>query len=446
MLPTLHLLTGITPELSAEVTENNGFFDPSAELGPSFRALLAKPAEAELTLPAPFAALTGERGPESGDTTLPLPGNPLPLVTTVVDEQSGSETTPAAASVPIPLPVLRESPVDEVDVGVAQVAGTAGEGAVLAAERNVNAPVAAQVQGLDRLQHDVQDTPRQLAQETTLRDDTARRAVDTPPQLAAVLRESRVRIDTEAPPAPVPTRGSENDPRSAETLRPAETIRAPDMPRPAPEIAPVQNAETLQRAVPVAELPVERMVPERAEPASRAPIEIAASAALPAVDAAAPRDVQSAAARTIASTAIALPVDDPSWGDALRDRVMWMTRGAVQNAQIRLHPAELGPIQVQVSVEDDAAQLLFTAQHAVTREAIEQALPRLREMLAENGLSLSNATVSDSGTRQREASDNATTGAADDRHPDAVTADEFDATSAGTERQRAPLGLIDTFA
>jgi len=97
----------------------------------------------------------------------------------------------------------------------------------------------------------------------------------------------------------------------------------------------------------------------------------------------------------VLATSIDVPVFDDNWGTALQDRVMWMTTRNIQNAEIRLNPAELGPIRVQVTVQDDAAQLTFTAQHALTRDALEVAMPRLREMLGENGLSLGGATVSD---------------------------------------------------
>ena len=102
---------------------------------------------------------------------------------------------------------------------------------------------------------------------------------------------------------------------------------------------------------------------------------------------------------------IDLSVLDDAWGDALNERVLWMAGKSVQKADIRLNPADLGPIRIELSVADETAKVSFSAQNAITREAIESALPRLREMLSENGLSLANTDVSDTdGQQGRDAS------------------------------------------
>jgi flagellar hook-length control protein FliK len=43
----------------------------------------------------------------------------------------------------------------------------------------------------------------------------------------------------------------------------------------------------------------------------------------------------------------------------------------------------------------------FVSQHADVRQALEAALPRLREMMAENGISLGSATVSADTSQQQ---------------------------------------------
>jgi len=94
---------------------------------------------------------------------------------------------------------------------------------------------------------------------------------------------------------------------------------------------------------------------------------------------------------------IDIPLQNAAWGDALSDRVMFMTSQKIHNAEIRLNPAQLGPITITVTVDDSAADVTFTAQHAAARDAIELAMPRLREMLSENGLQLGNASVAERG-------------------------------------------------
>lgn len=139
---------------------------------------------------------------------------------------------------------------------------------------------------------------------------------------------------------------------------------------------------------------------------------------------------------------ISTPVRDLAWGEKLSERVLMLTANQVKTAEIRLSPADLGPLRVQVSMDDGATNVTFHAQHAVTREAIEQALPRLREMLAESGLSLGQADVSEQGVadgnQERASGSSATT---DDREEDLLVADP-------AERRKTVTAnyLLDTFA
>ncbi len=83
------------------------------------------------------------------------------------------------------------------------------------------------------------------------------------------------------------------------------------------------------------------------------------------------------------------------WGQSFGEQVMMLVNQNVRSAEIRLNPANLGPIEVQIDITDDQVNVAFTSRHAVVREAMELALPRLREMLDENGLSLANTDISD---------------------------------------------------
>jgi flagellar hook-length control protein FliK len=95
------------------------------------------------------------------------------------------------------------------------------------------------------------------------------------------------------------------------------------------------------------------------------------------------------------------PVQQKGWDQAMGQRVVWMVRNNMQEAQIQLNPRELGPINVRVSVNNDQASVHFIAQHASTREALDAAMPRLREMLAESGLNLAQSDVSERSPQQR---------------------------------------------
>ncbi len=142
-------------------------------------------------------------------------------------------------------------------------------------------------------------------------------------------------------------------------------------------------------------------------------------------------------------------VRDPNWGERVSERVVMMANNRLQNAELRLTPAELGPLRVKVSMEDGLANVSFVATHSVTRDALEQAMPRLRSMLEEQGINLGQSSVDEQpaggafanegdgdGDARAESSARGTDGASDafsdSDEPETVT--------------RKPTGLLDTFA
>ncbi|MCE7913517.1 MAG: flagellar hook-length control protein FliK [Nitrosomonas sp. PRO4] len=93
------------------------------------------------------------------------------------------------------------------------------------------------------------------------------------------------------------------------------------------------------------------------------------------------------------SVQVDLPVDQPKWGSEFAQKIVWLTSQQHQVAEIRLNPAHLGPVEVMLTITQDQATAQFLSPHPAVREAIEQALPRLREMMAENGIQLGNVMV-----------------------------------------------------
>lgn len=90
---------------------------------------------------------------------------------------------------------------------------------------------------------------------------------------------------------------------------------------------------------------------------------------------------------------VATPVHSPNWSAEVGQRVVWMARNNVQEAQLSVNPPHLGPIEITLSLKDDAATARFFSPHAEVREILEQALPRLREMLAGAGVQLGQSDV-----------------------------------------------------
>jgi flagellar hook-length control protein FliK len=93
------------------------------------------------------------------------------------------------------------------------------------------------------------------------------------------------------------------------------------------------------------------------------------------------------------STSVAVPVNQPGWDQALGERVHWLVTQRFQTAEIHLNPPELGPVEVRLSMDHDQAQIQFFSPHASVRDAIEAALPRLREMMGDGGVQLMNVDV-----------------------------------------------------
>lgn len=88
------------------------------------------------------------------------------------------------------------------------------------------------------------------------------------------------------------------------------------------------------------------------------------------------------------------PLQSEAWGRVLSSRVVWMAKEGVQQASLKLNPASMGLVEVKLHLHNEQASISFVAHHAATRDALEQALPRLRESFQENGMELAHADVS----------------------------------------------------
>ena len=102
----------------------------------------------------------------------------------------------------------------------------------------------------------------------------------------------------------------------------------------------------------------------------------------------------------VAGASLESPVGTHEWAEELGTRLAVMTARGEQTGSLRLSPEHLGPLEVQIRVQDDKASVVFGAQHADTRSALQEALPRLRELFAASGLQLLDAGVSRDGARQ----------------------------------------------
>ncbi|MEH6470185.1 MAG: flagellar hook-length control protein FliK [Halopseudomonas sp.] len=131
------------------------------------------------------------------------------------------------------------------------------------------------------------------------------------------------------------------------------------------------------------------------------------------------------------------------WAPAASQRISWMVGQNISSAEIRLDPPELGSLTVRLNIQGDQTSVSFISPHAHVREVLEQQMPRLREMLSDNGLELGQADVSDQS--QPQSSDEG------DRRGLAGTAgsgdiDALNQEDGGTAGLQMSLALVDYYA
>lgn len=123
---------------------------------------------------------------------------------------------------------------------------------------------------------------------------------------------------------------------------------------------------------------------------------------------------------TPASAQIAVPVapqisaqlGSQEWQQAVSQHITLFTRQGQQSAELRLHPEDLGQIQISMKLDDNQAQLQMVSAHSHVRAALEATLPNLRIALAESGIQLGQSSISSessagqqqSGQQQQQAS------------------------------------------
>ena len=90
----------------------------------------------------------------------------------------------------------------------------------------------------------------------------------------------------------------------------------------------------------------------------------------------------------------------------LNEKIRWMMSARNMMAEIRLDPPELGSMQVRVNMSGDTASVNFVVQSQQARDALADATPRLRDMLAEQGIELGESFVQQQSSGQGETGEN----------------------------------------
>ncbi|GHY08487.1 flagellar hook-length control protein FliK, putative [Vibrio cholerae] len=109
-----------------------------------------------------------------------------------------------------------------------------------------------------------------------------------------------------------------------------------------------------------------------------------------------------AESQLVQTNATPVPLNKEMAADQLAERVQMMMSKNLKNIDIRLDPPELGRMHIRMNMQGDGATVHFTVANQHAREALEQAMPRLREMLAQQGVQLGDISVQQQSAGQQQ--------------------------------------------
>ena len=143
------------------------------------------------------------------------------------------------------------------------------------------------------------------------------------------------------------------------------------------------------------------------------------------------------------SVAITTPVNAPDFAQTLGMQMSVLTKDGVQQAELHLNPAEMGPVSVQIVMDGTQARIDFGADTAATRHAIEAGLPELASALRDAGFTLAGGGVSQHSSSRRDSGD--ADGSESRRSGRAVSADSVARVSTAARRV-VTNGGVDLYA
>ncbi|MDI9276236.1 flagellar hook-length control protein FliK [Pantoea sp. EABMAA-21] len=140
------------------------------------------------------------------------------------------------------------------------------------------------------------------------------------------------------------------------------------------------------------------------------------------------------------------------WQQALSQQIVMFSRNGQQNAELRLHPEDLGAIQINLTLDKDQAQLSMVSSHSQVRAALEAALPQLRSALAESGINLGQSNVSSDAFAQSQNYQGQQEGRRDGQHGSFTLSQDSEneitpiAVPAALQARATGNGAVDIFA
>lgn len=144
------------------------------------------------------------------------------------------------------------------------------------------------------------------------------------------------------------------------------------------------------------------------------------------------------------STTLSTPVNSQQWNEELSQKIVWFSGRNIQAAEMHLNPAELGPIDVKIHVQNDVTSVTFNVNNASVRDLLESNVVRLREMMEANGVNVGEVNI-DSDSRdqsQQSSSDSGKNNFGNSAHDDA---DDAELVTSEQEVKIKQVNLVDYF-
>lgn len=91
------------------------------------------------------------------------------------------------------------------------------------------------------------------------------------------------------------------------------------------------------------------------------------------------------------------PVQSDEWGDEFNQRILWLGQQKIDKALLQLHPIDLGPIQIQIHMQDNQAHMQIQVNDAQVQQRIQDSLPELKALLEMQGLGLGQTSIDRQG-------------------------------------------------
>ena len=146
-----------------------------------------------------------------------------------------------------------------------------------------------------------------------------------------------------------------------------------------------------------------------------------------------------------------VPVQSPEFAQALGQQVSVLVSKGIQHASLRLNPAELGPVSVQITLDGQQAQVHFGADSAITRSVLEASMPQLASAMSDAGFTLTGGGVSQHGGSGADSSSANSSGSPQGPNRGGANSESGRAESSGSDRirvqrTRVRAGGVDTYA